>query len=139
MRISDNTEFGERVGLNAKCNYWWVSHGILSNVKLTIIPSVPFTQKGCKSEYNGIVLYYSSHRVSGWKKCARHGKTSTQLNTHLDIIDEVLSKDKFSQLPIPTIINLSKELNEFWKTAGCETLYGAVTSLMIGMTRTIIQ
>ena len=139
MRISDNTEFGERVGLNAKNNYWWVSHGVLSNVKLTIIPSVPFTLKGRKSEYNGIVLYYTSHRVSGWENRVLHRKTSTQLYTHLDIIDEVLSKDKFSQLPIPTIINLSKELNEFWKTAGYENLYGAVTSLMIGMTRTIIQ
>lgn len=139
MRISDNTEFGERVGLNAKGNYWWVSHGVLSNVKLTIIPSVPFTLKGRKSEYNGIELYYTSHRVSGWEKHVLHRKTSTQLNTHLDIIDEVLSENKFSQLPIPKIINLSKELNEFWKTAGYENLYGAVTSLMIGMTRTIIH
>lgn len=139
MRISDNTEFGERVGLNVKDNYWWVSHGVFSNVKLTIIPSVPFTLKGFKREYNGIELYYTSHRVRGWENCVLHKKTSTQLNKHLDVIDSVLSKDKFSQLPIPTIINLSKELSEFWKTAGYENLYGAVTSLMLGMTRTIIQ
>lgn len=139
MRISDNTEFGELVGLNAKDNYWWVTHEVLSNVKLTIIPSVPFTLKGCKSEYNRIVLYYTSHRVRGWNNCVLHKKASTQINKHLDIIDEVLSKDKFSQLPILTIINLSKELNEFWKTAGYENLYDAVTSLILGMTRTIIQ
>ena len=133
MRISDNTEFRERVGLNNDYKYWFVGYAH-PNTKLIILPSSPFTLTG-EDEYKGIILQYTSHRVNGWKQNTFNGKANTQNNKHLDIIDEVLSKNDFLKLPANEVQGICNDLKLFWFTAGFDNLYHRVPFLMLDIIR----
>lgn len=133
MRISNNSDFGESVGLDTKYNYWFVGYPH-PNIKLIILPSSPFTITG-EDEYNGIILRYASHRVNGWKPNTFNGKTNTQNNKHLDIIDEVLSKNDFLKLPANEVQGICNNLKLFWFTAGFDNLYHRVPFLMLDIIR----
>ena len=138
MRITDNSEFVERCGLqNDNEPTYYVLHDLNANVRLVITPILPFTLKnddGEEEEIKRIVVEYTSHR----EKCAPRYGTSTSRDNNLDIIDKVLSERNFSSLVLREVANLCDHLKEFWASSGYTDLYYNVPRLIIDMKRTVL-
>lgn len=138
MRISDNSEFADRCGLqNDNDQTYYILHDLNANVRLTITPILPFTLKdddGKDLEIKSIILEYTSHR----EKCLPNYQASTLLDNNLNEIDIVLSEHNFRSLGMVKIASLCDYLKDFWMTGGYQDLYMNAPLLVTNMKRNIL-
>lgn len=146
MRISENTEFDGRVGLEMGDVKWSDNFNIFisgsANTRLTITPNEAFMV--CRSGnptyvYRNIVINYSSHKATRNSRYLPAHYYATLSLSELDALDDFMYRNKYlTKIETPDKLEMAESLFKTFMEAHYKHLLEYIPTEIQAIERTIV-